>query len=231
MAPGWQALLTSTIAGLLTPVGALPPALGRRIGKRWRALLLGLAAGAMVAVTLVDLWPAAWELGGLGAVLVGTLAGMGALHLAERHLAGAGGREPVALIFLLGLGLHNVPEGMAIGAGHHAAGSLGLAVAVAIGVHNLPEGMAAGLLLAESGRPAVGVVAVTTLIGLCTPVGTLGGLIWLAAQPGLVGVLLAFAAGAMLFLGALRLLPAALGEARAWAVAGFVAALPFALLR
>jgi ZIP family zinc transporter len=225
-----MALLTSTIAGLLTSVGAVPPALGRSVAPLWRGILLGLAAGAMLAVTALELWPAAWELGGFGSLVLGTLAGMLALHLAERSLARHAAGDPMALVFLIGLGLHNIPEGMAIGAGHHAGGSLGLAVAVAIGLHNLPEGLAAGLLLAEGGRPPARVLAAVTLVGLCTPLGTLAGLAWLAAQPAMVGFLLAFAAGAMLFLGALRLLPAALADSRGWAIAGAVAALPLALL-
>ena len=227
---GWLALLTSTIAGLLTPVGALPPALGRGAGPVWRGLLLGLAAGAMLTVTASELWPAALALGGFGSLILGTLAGMAALYLAERNLAGRAGNGPLAAVFLLGLGLHNLPEGMAIGAGHHAESSLGVAVALAIGLHNLPEGMAAGLLMVGSGYSPARVLFAATVVGLCTPVGTLAGLAWLAAQPALVGALLAFAAGAMLFLGGLRLLPEALRTGGGWALLGAVVALPLVLL-
>lgn len=226
---GWLALLTSTIAGLVTPVGALVPAFGRDVGHVWRALLLGLAAGAMLTVTAVELWPAALDLGGFSALCVGTLAGMAVLYLAERNLAGDGDNDPLGTLFLLGLGLHNIPEGMAIGAGHHAEAALGWAVALGIGLHNLPEGMAAGLLMVGAGHSRARVLFAATLVGLCTPVGTLAGLVWLAAQPALVGATMAFAAGAMLFLGGLRLLPAAWHSGRGWAVLGVVAALPIVL--
>ena len=104
-------------------------------------------------------------------------------------------------LFVIAITLHNFPEGMAVGvAAAGGETSAGIALTLGIGVQNIPEGLAVAtsLLAAGYGRPAAAAIAVAT--GLVEPVGGLLGAsaAWLAAPllPGILG----FAAGAMVYI-------------------------------
>ena len=101
------------------------------------------------------------------------------------------------------IALHNVPEGMTIGAGFatqaELAAGAGIVLAVLIGLHNIPEGMAVAVPLINGGMGRVRAVLVTAASGVPTVLGA-----WLGYWLGDIGPLgltlsLGFASGAMLY--------------------------------
>ena len=100
------------------------------------------------------------------------------------------------------IALHNVPEGMTIGASYASnngvMGSSALVLAVLIGLHNIPEGMAVSVPLISGGMSKPKAVMMTALSGVPTMVGALLG--FLIGDIGLLGLALSlgFASGAML---------------------------------
>lgn len=129
------------------------------------------------------------------------------------------GRQPRSGLFLAGLvmaaaiALHNVPEGMVIGASfaRTAKETLlnrgGLTMAVVIGLHNIPEGMAVAVPLISGGMPKWRSVIVTALTGFPTILGALLGFAVGAMGPTALAVSLSFASGAMLYVVFGELLP------------------------
>ncbi len=111
------------------------------------------------------------------------------------------------LFLVLGIALHNLPEGLAIGAGYTSSAALGAVIVVGLALHNVPEGMATATPLLLGGMPKWQVVLLTTLAGLMTPLGTLIGALVFAVSKGLVGGALAFAAGAMIYIVSDELIP------------------------
>jgi len=112
------------------------------------------------------------------------------------------------LIFF-GIAIHNVPEGLAIGAGLEASPELGLTIALAIGLHNIPEGLAVAGPLKAGGLTNLKVVLFTMGAGLMTVVGTAIGLVVFGISSAFVGGSLAFAAGAMIYIVNDELIPQA----------------------
>jgi ZIP family zinc transporter len=113
------------------------------------------------------------------------------------------------------IALHNLPEGMVIGASG-AGAALGvtfsgapLILAVVIGLHNLPEGMAVSTPLIAGGMGRIGAVLVTALSGAPTVLGALLGYHMGMAGPLSFSLSLSFASGAMLYVVFGELLPAA----------------------
>ena len=220
-------------AGMLgTGLGGLLAVLLTAPGRSWLGALLGFSAGIMLAVIAFDLMPEALSVGGLWVSVAGLVLGAGLIALIDltvphRHLSGSR-RDSVRLLRLgvvmgLGIALHNLPEGLAIGAGFAHDEALGLALAAAIALQNLPEGMAMGLPLSVSGRPGHVVVASTALTGFPMGVGAALGATVGNVSPNLLALALSFAAGAMLFITADELIPDAheMGEGHA-ATAGIV---------
>ena len=129
------------------------------------------------------------------------------------------GRQPRSGLFLAGLvmaaaiALHNVPEGMVIGASFARTADQvlsnrgGLTMALVIGLHNIPEGMAVAVPLISGGMSKGRSVAVTALSGAPTILGALLGFLIGTISPTALVLSLSFASGAMLYVVFGELLP------------------------
>ena len=107
------------------------------------------------------------------------------------------------VVMACAIALHNVPEGMTIGASYASndgvMGSAALVLAVLIGMHNIPEGMAVSVPLISGGMKKWKAVMITAATGIPTILGALLG--YLLGEIGPLGltVSLGFASGAMLY--------------------------------
>lgn len=208
--------IISTLAGMATALGAGIVILVGKPSTKMLSSLLGFAGGVMLAISTLELLPEAIENGGIYIALVGFGAGALFMHLLDYliphlHYPNGGGKNgellKVGYLIFLGIAVHNVAEGLAIGAGMLAHPSLGLAIAVAIGIHNIPEGMATAVPLCLGGLGAARVITLSAVAGLMTVVGAvLGGL---AFPTSFLAAALGFAAGAMLYIVGDELIPQA----------------------
>ena len=118
------------------------------------------------------------------------------------------------LVMASAIALHNVPEGMTIGASYASnegvMGSAALILASLIGLHNIPEGMAVSVPLISGGMNKVKAVLITALSGVPTMIGALLG--FLLGEIGTLGLALSlgFASGAMLYVVFGEILPQAI---------------------
>lgn len=240
-----QSLLYSFLAGGSTVIGAILLMLFGKPGKRFMALLLGFAGGVMVALSVFELLPEAVDLGNVTTSVVGFLLGSAMMYLLDIFLPHAHMSTSDELVvenldhmrkydrsvlrtgylIFFGIALHNVPEGLAIGAGIEASPELGLAIALAIGLHNVPEGVAVAGPLKAGGISSGKVILFTLSAGLMTVVGTLLGLVLFNISPVFIGGSLAFAAGAMMYIVNDELIPQANGMHSHLANAGLIAGL------
>ena len=107
------------------------------------------------------------------------------------------------VVMACAIALHNVPEGMTIGASYAGdegvMGRAALVLAVIIGLHNIPEGMAVSVPLISGGMPKWKAVLITAASGIPTILGALLG--YLLGEIGPLGLTLSlgFASGAMLY--------------------------------
>ena len=117
------------------------------------------------------------------------------------------------VIMATAIALHNLPEGMVIGAAYASgtstasAISSGLLTAIVIGLHNVPEGMAVSVPLIAGGMNKTKAILITALSGLPTVIGAMIG--YLLGSMGAIWLTLSlsFASGAMLYVVFGELLP------------------------
>ncbi|MBR6738599.1 MAG: ZIP family metal transporter [Oscillospiraceae bacterium] len=137
-------------------------------------------------------------------------------HL-EQHYAN---RDNKFTLFIAGIvmasaiALHNVPEGMTIGASYASndgvMGRSALVLAVLIGLHNIPEGMAVSVPLISGGMAKPKAVMITALSGAPTILGALLGFAIGEIGPMGLTLSLGFASGAMLYVVFGEILPQAI---------------------
>ncbi len=212
-------------------------------------VLLGFASGVMVAASVWSLLIPSMEMGqGTGAVIpptVGLLAGFAFLLLIDYitphiHASGEaeGPRSSLSRTAKLALAvtIHNFPEGMAVGvaiagalssANFNMAGALALSLGIAI--QNVPEGAIISMPLRAAGNNRWKSFWVGALSGIVEPIGGALVILLASAVTPMMPYLLAFAAGAMLYVVVEELIPeASEGEHSNIATVGF--AIGFALM-
>jgi len=192
-------------------VGVLPVLLGmawfpfmRQIERRWVNAILALTVGLLIFLfvdTVLEALEMAAELPGVfqGAPLVifGTLFSLGIL-LAVSQRRGTSTPLNVATLIALGIGLHNLGEGLAIGAAFASgAAALGSFLVVGFTLHNITEGIGIAAPLTRTERPKIKTFALLALLaGGPAILGTwIGGL---AFSPLLAVLFLSLGAGAIL---------------------------------
>lgn len=141
-------------------VGVIPVAIGmlwlpwiRRLDRRWVGFLLALTVGLLVFLGIDAMLEGteiaaggAEALGGAALVWMGAVVAYLALAGVDSGLAARGGGRSgfrLALLVAIGIGLHNLGEGLAIGSAY-AVGSLALGATLVVGfaLHNTTEGLA-----------------------------------------------------------------------------------------
>ncbi len=146
---------------------------------RMVSLLLSFAAGVMVAVVCGDLLAQALTQGQLGLTAAGTLGGFaltarlnGALARRQVPTGKRGGLVLAGVVMGAAIALHNVPEGMVIGAAFAAGGAgEGWLLAAVIALHNVPEGMAVAGPLAAGGERRAKAAGLAAAAGAPTVLG------------------------------------------------------------
>jgi len=235
---GWMgsAILAATAAGVVgTGLGGLWAFLPGGATRSVMRALLFFAAGLMTAVVCFDLIPEGITLAGPGPLLLGIAAGVGGVMGLSALLPEREGTARTGWLVLFSIALHNLPEGLAIGAGYAAMPQLGLRLALVIALHDLPEGLAAAAPLKAGKIAPWSILGLCALAGVPTGIGGMLGVMVGQVSPGWVAASMGFAGGAMLYVTCGEMLPWThrLGRERwpgLWQIAGFVAGLLASIL-
>ena len=217
--------LAAGVTALATGLGALPFLLARHPGRSWLGLANALAAGFMVGASVGLLWEG-WSRG-LGRTAAGAAAGVCVIALTRRVLGGRpevhfgafSGADSSRMLLIVGLmTVHSFTEGIGIGVSFGSDETLGIVIALAIAIHNIPEGLAISLVLVPRGVSVGRAGAWSIFSSLPQPLMAVPAFLFVEAFEPFLPVGLGFAAGAMLWMVAVELVPEALGVAPARAV-------------
>ncbi|NLQ16238.1 ZIP family metal transporter [Marinomonas sp. M1K-6] len=221
------AFYAGAIAAAATAAGALPALFLHHLSQKLHDVMLGFGAGVMLAACmfsliipalalLTDSGATAWY--GSGSVGLAILLGGAFMLLLERlvphehfikdedRLHGQTLRR--SWLFVFAIALHNIPEGLAIGASF-ASGDILAATALATGIsiQDIPEGLVVAMALLAVGYGRILAVTIAVLSGLTEPVMAVIGAALLGESSLLLPWGLALAAGAMLFVISHEMIP------------------------
>jgi len=228
-----QFITDSLIAGILASfacgLGALPLAIKSINLEKHTGIAYAAAGGLMFAASVYNLIlpgltlsSSSIHLAEAVPVIVGIILGAGFLWQTDRYLSPERleqqswkrfGNKAELLIFIA-MSVHSIPEGVAVGVGYSSeavySNHLGHYIALAIALHNIPEGFAVAVPMRAAGASIWKCFWAAFLTSLPQPIAAVPAayVSWLF-QP-IMPILMGFAAGAMIFLVILELIPEAL---------------------
>jgi len=219
-------LLLTALAGIVgMGLGGLISALLGNISPKVMCWVLSFAGGVMLSVVSFELIPEGIELAGMTVAVIGLILGIATVAVLNRlldrvtikdgdnleaHISKAGvyhesgliGRPALlrsGMIMLIAISLHNLPEGIAIGAAGTHDIRMGLVLAIVIMLHCIPEGMAIGAPLIGGGISKGKAVALTALSGVPTILGGAIGMFLGGISDAALALALTGAGGAMFY--------------------------------
>lgn len=232
--PYLLAALGTGFTFLMTTLGAATIFLFKKEMKQsWQSMFLGFAAGVMIAASVwsllipsmeqaADLGMMEWlpAAGGfvLGAVFLNVLDKiLPHLHPGSDEPEGPASSMKRTSMLVIAVTLHNIPEGMAVGLAFavtaSTSGSISLAAAMAlalgIGLQNFPEGAAVSLPMQREGCSRGKAFLYGSLSGIVEPIAGIAVVAVAGSATMIMPWLLAFAAGAMVYVVVEELIPEA----------------------
>lgn len=208
-------LLKTTLLGLF--FGTFGTTLGGIIGLKFKntsnkflSFILSLASGLMTAILSFDLIPEALQISPIINVIIGIILGIACMIICNtlvdkkfsndskifRNVTKTNQKDLLrtGIITSIGLAIHNLPEGLAIGSGFGASLSLGYSLAIAICIHDIPEGISMTVPMKNGGMKASKVLFYVVLSGVTTGIGAFLGKIIGGISEDIIAICLSFAA-------------------------------------
>ena len=193
------------------------------IGEKTGKAITGFAAGVMIAASVWSLLLPAIDSSSYITAALGFLSGIVlllALDLLVPHLhatsdkaEGKPSRLSRSALLMLSVTLHNIPEGMAVGAAAAATGSISyasaLALSLGIALQNFPEGLVVSMPLYKEGKSRGRAFLEGTISGAVEPIGGILAFIFVSFFSSFLPFLLSLAAGAMFYVVVEELIPEA----------------------
>jgi len=220
----------ATVAALGFAGAGLLALLGGELGVRGRSYSAAFAAGILLALAFVDLFPEALELAERAAI-AGFVGGFALMFLTEALTRAHMHHSPEERVhkhalgpFVLGLAVHNLADGFVLGVGARAAEITSWLVGLGVLVHQVPVGVSLGVVFLAARATRARVMRTTVLLGLAIPLAATLTVALPVPGAGTLGLLTGVAGGVLAYVGAAHLLPEAQAEHASRGIGVFFAA-------
>jgi zinc transporter ZupT len=235
----WTALGTSSLAAIVTTIGIYVIRRFERWGRENTIYFICFAAGVLISVSFLHIIPKAFSMNVNAPVYL--FAGYMSLHLFNRFInafvcdKSSDEQYGIGLVPMLGIGFHSFIDGFIYSITFTVSIFTGILAASGMVLHEFPEGIITYLLLIRAGfQVRTSLLLAFLAAALTTPLGMLVSYPYISKidEP-LLGALLAFSAGALVYVGATHLLPQAETEHKKYSLfalgAGILVALAIVL--
>lgn len=202
------------IVGLVTGLigmglGMLFSNLTIKVGYRLKRVLLGIISGIMLSIVCFDLIPEAIEESNIYVVLAGLFFGLVLSNVLDKALEEKititlnDGKERLfkaAVMMAIGIGIHNIPGGIALGSLLYISYIEGISLSIILILHGIPESIAVGIFLKESCSNFKKYIWILLLTSLTMGLGALLGGIAGSISPYIISISLSLAASMILYI-------------------------------
>jgi ZIP family zinc transporter len=214
---------------IILSISILGPIIGSLIGvikkpsERFMYNMLAFAGGVMLSISFLELIPTSIELSSILICIIGMIIGTLIMffldklipHIHPELSCQEHGRnlKRTSIFLILGIFLHNIPEGMAIVLGSTSAVQASLIIAIAIAVHNVPEGIctSAPYFHQTNKRLKSFLLSSTTAIPIIIGFG-IASILRNFISSNLIGLIVGATAGFMIYITGDEIIPTSCGE-------------------
>jgi len=209
---------------LIVLISVIGPIIGSFLGvvkrpsQKFMYNMLAFAGGVMLAISFLELIPRSIEISSILISSIGIVFGAGLMFAVDRMIPHihpelcnqeqGKNLKKTAIFLIIGIFLHNFPEGMAIAIGSVSEAKVGLVVAIAIAVHNIPEGITTSAPYFHCTRKRLK----SFLLSSSTAIPIVAGFffaefLYSFISMSFVGLIMGFTAGLMIYITADELIP------------------------
>ncbi len=229
-------LIASVLAACVTTAGIVVIYIYEEWGKRNCIHFMSFAAGVLISVSFLHIVPKSLQMSGQAPAFL--LFGFFLLFFLNRyiHLFQSQDSKPVdytvGIIPMWGIGLHSLLDGVIYSVTFNVSIFSGVLAAVGMILHEFPEGIVIFVLLNNSGyNTKKSAIYAFFAAALSTPVGAVLSFPFIEDLKGdALGIMMSISAGALIYVGATHLLPAAEHEQKRYTVLSLAAGILVALL-
>lgn len=216
----YYTILATLFTWGVTALGASLVMFFKSVNKTLMDAMLGFAAGIMISASFFSLLSPALSMAGKNPIVtIGFIFGGLFLFIGdkiyEHYSDNTSDSLKIVIMLIFSITLHNIPEGMAIGV---AFGSIkygidgatlasSIALAIGIGIQNFPEGTAVSVPLLREGFSKKKAFLIGNLSGIVEPFSAIIGYLLVLKIRVILPFILAFAAGAMIYVVVEELIP------------------------
>jgi len=205
-------IVASLAVSLISLLGAVLPVWEKLTVKKLSTYLVAFAAGVMLTTAFIDLLPEALEHNTFENIYIYGLLGIIVFFLIERffiwfHHHDKMHVEPTAYLVLLGDGLHNFFDGLAIAAAFLGNPGLGFVTTLAISAHEIPHEIADFSILIHAGMKKVMALFYNFISALTALLGAIVGYYYLNKFETMIPALLMFSSGIFIYIACSDLIP------------------------
>lgn len=219
-------LLKTTLIGLFfgtfgTTIGGIIGASIKTTSNKFLSFILSFASGLMLSIVCFDLIPESMQITNILNTVIGVIFGVVCMILCDMLVEKLFRKKDIefknkstknnllrtGIVVSIGLALHNLPEGLAIGSSFEASIKLGYSLALAICLHDIPEGISMGVPMKNGGMKKSKIIFYVFMSGVTTGIGAFLGALIGGISDIVIAMCLAFAGGAMLYIVSGELIP------------------------
>lgn len=231
-------IFLSFLAGISTVLGGLVIIFKKEYNSQNLSVFLGFSAGIMIGISLFDLLYNSYiylsnKTNNIILIFIFVILGILIAILIDK-LVPKGSNEigRVGVISLIGIIIHNIPEGIATFITASYDIKLGISFALAIAIHNIPEGIAISIPLFNKTRNIKSTLLFTSIAGFSELLGAIISCIFLSnyINTTTMGILFAIIAGIMLHISFFELLPLSLSNDKKRGIYSLIIGILFILI-
>lgn len=219
-------LLKTTLIGLFfgtfgTTIGGIIGTYIKTTSNKFLSFILSFASGLMLSIVCFDLIPESMQITNILNTVIGVIFGVVCMILCDMLVEKLFRKKDIefknkstknnllrtGIVVSIGLALHNLPEGLAIGSSFEASIKLGYSLALAICLHDIPEGISMGVPMKNGGMKKSKIIFYVFMSGVTTGIGAFLGALIGGISDIVIAMCLAFAGGAMLYIVSGELIP------------------------
>ncbi len=208
-----EIILASLFVSSMSLVAGIVLIWRKLLDEKYISYFVSLAAGIMLATAFLDLLPEATQANTHGNIFIFTLLGIVIFFFLERfvlwfhHHDDIHDTKPSAILVLLGDGLHNFFDGVAIASIFLINPVAGITTTIAIAAHEIPQEMSDFSILIHGGMKKTHALIYNFVSAITALIGAIGGYFFLTTVEEYLPYFIAFSAGMFIYIACSDLIP------------------------